>query len=57
MTRRTPPVRTREIDAAFMQAYRTLRQRIEAFLALPLDDSAARSRRPQGGDGPDRRHG
>ncbi|MCG2584335.1 arsenate reductase ArsC [Massilia sp. TS11] len=25
-----------EIDAAFMQAYRTLRARIEAFLALPL---------------------
>jgi arsenate reductase len=25
------------IDAAFMQAYRTLRNRIEAFLALPLD--------------------
>lgn len=29
-----------EIDAAFMQAYRTLRRRIEAFLALPLDDLA-----------------
>lgn len=27
-----------EIDAAFMQAYRTLRKRIEAFLALPLDE-------------------
>ena len=26
-----------EIDAAFMQAYKTLRARIEAFLALPLD--------------------
>ncbi len=26
-----------EIDAAFMSAYRTLRARIEAFLALPLD--------------------
>ena len=26
-----------EIDAAFMRAYRTLRTRIEAFLALPLD--------------------
>ena len=26
-----------EIDAAFMLAYRILRQRIEAFLALPLD--------------------
>ena len=26
-----------EIDAAFMQAYRILRARIEAFLALPLD--------------------
>ena len=26
-----------EIDAAFMRAYRTLRARIEAFLALPLD--------------------
>lgn len=26
-----------QIDAAFMQAYRTLRARIEAFLALPLD--------------------
>jgi arsenate reductase len=26
-----------EIDAAFMAAYRTLRARIEAFLALPLD--------------------
>jgi arsenate reductase len=25
-----------EIDAAFMQAYRVLRNRIEAFLALPL---------------------
>jgi len=25
-----------EIDAAFMQAYRILRKRIEAFLALPL---------------------
>jgi len=27
-----------EIDAAFMHAYRTLRRRIEAFLALPLDE-------------------
>ena len=27
-----------EIDAAFMTAYRILRARIEAFLALPLDD-------------------
>ena len=27
-----------EIDAAFMAAYRTLRERIEAFLALPLDE-------------------
>jgi arsenate reductase len=26
-----------EIDAAFMNTYRTLRHRIEAFLALPLD--------------------
>lgn len=26
-----------QIDAAFMAAYRTLRTRIEAFLALPLD--------------------
>jgi arsenate reductase len=26
-----------EIDAAFMSAYRTLRKRIEAFFALPLD--------------------
>ncbi|MBA5607017.1 arsenate reductase ArsC [Duganella sp. FT3S] len=26
-----------EIDAAFLRAYRTLRARIEAFLALPLD--------------------
>lgn len=26
-----------EIDAAFMKAYRILRSRIEAFLALPLD--------------------
>lgn len=26
-----------EIDAAFMKAYRTLRNRIEAFLALPLE--------------------
>ena len=26
-----------EIDAAFMRAYRILRARIEAFLALPLD--------------------
>jgi len=34
-----------QVDAAFMQAYRTLRRRIEAFLALPLDDLA---RDPQG---------
>jgi arsenate reductase (thioredoxin) len=27
-----------EIDAAFGEAYRTLRTRIEAFLALPLDE-------------------
>lgn len=27
-----------EIDAAFMAAYRTLRHRIEAFLALPLTE-------------------
>ena len=27
-----------EVDAAFMTAYRILRTRIEAFLALPLDD-------------------
>ena len=27
-----------QIDAAFMQAYRVLRARIEAFLALPLDE-------------------
>jgi arsenate reductase len=27
-----------EIDAAFMAAYRTLRRRIEAFVALPLHD-------------------
>jgi arsenate reductase (thioredoxin) len=27
-----------EIDAAFMEAYRILRARIEAFLALPLSD-------------------
>jgi len=27
-----------EIDAAFMKAYRILRTRIEAFLALPLDE-------------------
>ncbi len=27
-----------EIDAAFMRAYRTLRSRIEAMLALPLDE-------------------
>jgi arsenate reductase len=27
-----------EIDAAFMTAYRILRSRIEAFLALPLDE-------------------
>jgi len=35
-----------EIDAAFMQAYRILRRRIEAFLALPLDalDQAALKR-------------
>jgi arsenate reductase len=26
-----------EIDAAFMTAYRTLRLRIEAFVALPLE--------------------
>jgi arsenate reductase len=30
-----------EIDAAFEQAYRILRARIEAFLALPLDEAAA----------------
>lgn len=29
-----------EIDAAFEQAYRTLRKRIEAYLALPLDHLA-----------------
>lgn len=29
------------IDAAFFDAYRTLRRRIEAFLALPLDELAA----------------
>jgi len=29
-----------DIDAAFMQAYRKLRERIEAFLALPLDQLA-----------------
>jgi arsenate reductase len=29
-----------EINAAFMQAYRILRARIEAFLALPLDTLA-----------------
>jgi protein-tyrosine-phosphatase len=28
----------REIEAAFEEAYRTLRKRIEAFLALPLDE-------------------
>ncbi len=31
----------KEIDAAFMQAYRILRARIEAFLALPLDQLKA----------------
>lgn len=30
-----------EIDAAFVRAYRTLRNRIEAFLALPLDELAS----------------
>ena len=30
-----------EIDAAFMLAYRILRKRIEAFLALPLDELGA----------------
>src|SRR5512139_35672 len=30
-----------EIDAAFMRAYGTLRRRIEALLALPLDELAA----------------
>jgi len=30
-----------EIDAAFMTAYRILRTRIEAFLALPLDELKA----------------
>lgn len=30
-----------EIDAAFMRAYRILRARIEAFLALPLSELAA----------------
>jgi len=29
-----------QIDAAFYEAYRTLRNRIEAFLALPLDELA-----------------
>jgi arsenate reductase len=29
-----------EIDAAFTRAYRVLRRRIEAFLALPLDELA-----------------
>jgi arsenate reductase len=29
-----------EIDAAFCAAYRTLRRRIEALLALPLDELA-----------------
>jgi arsenate reductase len=27
-----------EIEAAFLKAYRTLRNRIEAFLELPLDE-------------------
>lgn len=27
-----------EINATFMQAYQTLRERIETFLSLPLDD-------------------
>ncbi|MCW5602443.1 hypothetical protein [Nitrosomonas sp.] len=28
----------KEIDAAFTQAYRTLREGIDTFFALPLDD-------------------
>jgi arsenate reductase len=34
-----------EIDAAFMKAYRILRTRIEAFLALPLDELKADRKR------------
>jgi arsenate reductase len=34
-----------EIDAAFERAYRTLRRRIEAFLALPLAELATDKRR------------
>lgn len=36
-----------EIDAAFLLAYRTLRRRIEAFLALPLADLQGDRRRLQ----------
>jgi len=36
-----------EIDAAFVLAYRTLRRRIEAFLALPLTDLQGDRRRLQ----------
>lgn len=34
-----------EIDAAFVAAYRALRNRIEAFMALPLDDLRTRPAR------------
>ena len=38
-----------EIDAAFMKAYRTLRARIEAFLALPLDPGRSDPQSPGAG--------
>lgn len=34
-----------EIDAAFVAAYRTLRNRVEAFVALPLDELRAQPAR------------
>ena len=44
-TRRTRPGTDAEIDAAFVSAYRILRTRIEAFLALPLAELAAATAR------------
>jgi arsenate reductase len=36
-----------EIDAAFVAAFRTLRNGIEAFIALPLDELRAQPARPE----------
>ena len=41
-----------EIDAAFMTAYRILRARIEAFLALPLSELKGDPAAPESGAGP-----